>query len=213
MCSIVIMVNFPDMEQVVGRAVNRSSGGEPGASPTPWTPQPKEVPLLGRPPILELPLNKLASESNLICLMYGMKDSNFKGFRGLVTLCCPIVNGMSQCEGENGCQSLGWQGVLGRKCLMFAMKEAWRRGNMPLKANDYHIVRTFKEVKRRFDKEMSKKFVKESDIDKFSKTTVNLAPKDRAATKVDVLKIMNIVKPAPLEIFEAFRKTAKSAKS
>ena len=40
--SIVIMVNFPDMEQVVGRAVNRSSGGEPGASPTPWTSQPKE---------------------------------------------------------------------------------------------------------------------------------------------------------------------------
>ena len=55
--------------------------------------------------------------------------------------------------------------------------------------------------------------VNESDIDKFSKITVNLAPKDRAATKVDVLKIMNIVKPAPLEIVEAFRKTAKSAKS
>ena len=43
------------LEEEVGEvgAVNRAAGGEPGASPTPWIPQPKEVEVARLVPLLE----------------------------------------------------------------------------------------------------------------------------------------------------------------
>ena len=128
MISYSLSLPNPQVKEQVG-AVNRSAWGEPGASPTPWTPKPKEaeqgealptgseerlleekveegwleeqmkgqveevaavkeleasamVPLLDRPFLEEAPAGKLASEADIICIMYHLTSGQFNGFQG-----------------------------------------------------------------------------------------------------------------------------------
>ena len=55
------------------------------------------IPLLGLEPLDQAPIQSLPSEADIIRLIWGHVGSNFKGFRGMTSICCNVEDRRGIC--------------------------------------------------------------------------------------------------------------------
>ena len=132
------------------------------------------VPLLMKPSITNAPAKKLPSEEDFLLMLYN-ESSMGRGFRGVESVCCKLVQLDASCEMEGGCVEGGVP------CLLSKMKITWNVAAIPLKS-DFNILRILKRIKEKFDKKKINKRLSENNrqafIDGLRRTTVNLAKED-----------------------------------
>ena len=137
------------------------------------------IPLLGLEPLQRAPPNKLPSEADVIRLLWGQVASNFRGFRGITSICCRVKDRRGVCQlGEQ--ESCGLQNL---PCLLFKVKERWLDAGFPVMDSDQQIMFKLTALKEKFDK-LKKKFMQkrmknEEQLNlnqELASTTFSLAP-------------------------------------
>ena len=84
------------------------------------------VPFLGLEPLVLPPDFRLVSEAEAIQLIWGQVNSNFKGFRGIASVCCKIVNRRGICQEPQGCLNTD------SPCLLTKVKKWWLEAGFPV---------------------------------------------------------------------------------
>jgi len=136
------------------------------------------IPLLGMEPLGRAPIQSLPSEADTIRLIWGHVDSNFKGFRGISSICCNV-------EDRRGICLLGKPGSCGGQdspCLLFKVKERWVEAGFPIVDIDNKIIYKLTNLKKKFDKKKGDRKLNQEEKVEFNqqlaKTTFSLAPVD-----------------------------------
>ena len=139
------------------------------------------IPLLGFEPLNHAPLQKLPSEADVIRLIWGHVNSNFRGFQGISSICCRIKDRQGICLSKDQ-ESCGGQNVA---CLLYKVKERWIEAGFPITERDDHIILKITALKKKFDmnkKKFDRKTANEEEKlackQKFINTTFSLVPVD-----------------------------------
>jgi hypothetical protein len=140
------------------------------------------VPLLGLAPLGQAPAGSLPSEAEVIQLLWGHVP-DFKGFRGVGSVCCSVVWRAETRERRAICLDVAVGGCGGQEspCLLFKVKERWEEAGIPTFDNDCNIITKISSLKAALEKKRKNKLTEEQKqqyIDKLMTTTFNLAPSD-----------------------------------
>ena len=134
------------------------------------------VPFLGLEPLVLPPDFRLVSEAEAIQLIWGQVNSNFKGFRGIASVCCKIVNRRGICQEPQGCLNTD------SPCLLTKVKKWWLEVGFPVFDRDVQIIDKLSVLKAKFDKQRKKPRIKDAQkeqiVNNMKSTTFNIAPLD-----------------------------------
>ena len=131
-----------------------------------------------------VPPRKLASEHDVLRLLFHQQHYNLMEFQGVPSICCKVDSKTKRtrckevsdptipwCETRAGCIQSG------NPCLIAKVKKSWEEAHLPIKDCDSHIIRSLVKIKSNFDKKKRHGF-SEGELESLKATTVNLAPSD-----------------------------------
>ena len=145
---------------------------------------PQMIPHLGVSGLAAVPPRKLASEHDVLRLLFHQQHYNLTGFQGVPSICCKVDSKTKRtrckevsdptipwCETRAGCIQSG------NPCLIAKVKKSWEEAHLPIKDCDSQIIRSLVRIKSNFDKKKRHGF-SEGELESLKATTVNLAPSD-----------------------------------
>ena len=133
---------------------------------------------LGLEPLTRAPINSLASQAEVLQILWGHLDGDFSRFRGMASISCRLVERKAICLlGING--SCGGEETA---CFLYKIKQHWVEAGIPIFDSDASCLRSLTTLKINFDKKRRSKKLKPEDknsfIQKLISTTFCLLPED-----------------------------------
>ena len=103
---------------------------------------------LGLEPLARAPINSLASQAEVLQILWGHLDGDFSRFRGMGSISCRVVERKAIClKGVEGSCGGGETA-----CLLYKIKERWIEAGIPIFDSDASCLRSLTTLKTNFDK-------------------------------------------------------------